>query len=104
MARLPRQQHRLKVGWSLPENARLLLDDPALKTRDRIELVVFAYREDHGGNSPSISEIASVLGLPRANVQRGIDDLILLERAERIDGKLMIARSRCEELTRRLRR
>ena len=104
MARLPRQQHRFNVGWSPPDDVRQLLRDLALKMRDRIELVIFAYRADHGGNSPTMSEIARVLDIPRANVQRGIDELILTERAERIDGKLVLATSRNDVLIQRLRR
>src|SRR5258708_36680262 len=104
MARLPKQQLRFNVGWSPPDDVRQLLGDLALKMRDRIELVIFAYREDHGGNSPTMSEIARGLDIPRANVQRGLDELILTERAERIEGKMGLPTSRHDALTQRLHR
>src|SRR5258707_15862479 len=80
-------------GWSLHPQVQQLTDDPGLKTRDKIELVIVAYSLDHGGNAPSMAEIASALKITKVNVQRAIDELIAQNRASRIDGKLVIAES-----------
>ena len=94
MTRPPRRSKpHISPGWSLPDDVLHLLNDPSLNTRDMIELVVVAYSNDHGGNAPSMAEIAGILGINKVNVQRGIDELIAMERAQRIDGKLVIKNS-----------
>jgi hypothetical protein len=101
-------ERRIKLsfdGWSPRAQVRQLLDDPSLKTRDKIELVIVAYSLDHGGNAPSMAEIASILNITKVNVQHAIDQLIAQNRASRVDGKLVIAESvYSHPLIKRLRR
>jgi hypothetical protein len=73
-----------------PEDVMKQLTGPELRTQDRVELVIACYCRDHGGNAPSMAEIAKVLHIKKAAVEHSILQLIATGRAERIDGKLSL--------------
>jgi hypothetical protein len=83
----------VRIRWEPPAALKNLLLEAALKSRDKVELVIAYYSLDHGGNAPSMKETADVLGIARQNVERRILELIAEGRAERLDGKLILRKS-----------
>ena len=83
----------VRVAWEVPPNLQKLLDDPALRVRDKVELVIAFYCRDHAGNAPSLSEIARTLGIAKQNVERRVVELTNQGRVERLDGKLLLKKS-----------
>jgi len=83
----------IRIRWEPPQTLQDLLTDSSLKVRDKVELVIAFYSQDHGGNAPSMKEIGDVLGIARQNVERRVLELVAQGRAERLDGKLILRRS-----------
>ena len=58
--------------------------------RDQIAAHIEAYAVRHGGQSPTLQEIAEALGINKSAVEWNIQRLIAEERAMRLDGKLWL--------------
>lgn len=62
------------------------------RTRDKVEAVYAFYANDHKGQGPYASEIASVLGVNKSNVERRMTELISEGRAKKLHGKFVLVR------------
>ncbi len=60
------------------------------KRRDQIASFIERYGVEHGGQSPSLQEIADALGISKASVDQHVQKLIREGRAIRRDGKLWL--------------
>jgi len=62
----------------------------AMTRRDQITLFIEQYSARHGGNSPSLQEIADEMHISKTTVDEQVKKLILEGRARREDGKLWL--------------
>jgi biotin operon repressor len=60
------------------------------RRRDQIADYIEQYAAEHGGNSPSLQEIADALKISKATVVEHVQKLIDEGRAMRRDGKLWL--------------
>jgi hypothetical protein len=58
--------------------------------RDEIAIFIGEYAIDHGGNSPSIQEIADALGICKRTAEIHLIKLASENRTTRRDGKLIL--------------
>lgn len=79
--------------WSAPESLLIALQEPGLKTRDKVELVFAFYAHDHRGQGPFASEIAEILSISKQNVESRMVELIATGRAQKLHGKFALIRS-----------
>jgi biotin operon repressor len=63
---------------------------PAVKRRDEIAVFIETYAAAHGGQSPSLQEIADALHISKTAVDTQVNKLIHEGRAKRHDGKLWL--------------
>ena len=81
-------------SWDPPDELLSLLDDKALRTRDRVELVWAFYSRDHNGPGPWASEIAAVLSICKSNVERCMTELVAEGRARKRNGKFSLVKGK----------
>lgn len=60
------------------------------KRRDQVAAFIEQYATEHGGQSPSLQEIADALQLSKSTVEEHVLKLIADGRAMRRDGKLWL--------------
>jgi DNA-binding IclR family transcriptional regulator len=60
------------------------------KRRDEIASFIERYCAEHGGQSPSLQEIADAFGISKASADRHVQELLREGRAIRRDGKLWL--------------
>ena len=58
----------IRIRWEPPQALQDILQGSSLKVRDKVELVIAYYSQDHGGNAPSMKEIGDVLGISESRV------------------------------------
>jgi biotin operon repressor len=63
---------------------------PNVKRRDEIAAFIEQYAAAHGGQSPSLQEIADALQISKSAVETQVNKLIQEGRAIRQDGKLWL--------------
>ena len=60
------------------------------RRRDQIAAFIERYAEEHGGQSPSLQEIADAFGISKTAADQHVQKLIAEGRAVRHDGKLWL--------------
>jgi predicted ArsR family transcriptional regulator len=61
-----------------------------VKRRDQVAAFIEHYAAEHGGQSPSLQEIADALGISKTAADGHVQKLIAEGRAVRRDGKLWL--------------
>jgi len=65
-------------------------EEKPARRRDQVEKFIAAYSVSHGGNAPSLQEIADALGISKRTAELHVTKLMAERRADRLDNKLLL--------------